>query len=85
MKKATAPADLEPTWLDPRNDRKTPYSEADLEVLADDFIAMNSDTQAWQNRAGKDGEQRARQLLKQRLAGRDPKSLINWKPNGPSH
>ena len=34
MKKTTL-TDFEPAWLDPRNDRKTPYSDVELEVLAD--------------------------------------------------
>ncbi len=84
MKKTTL-TDFEPAWLDPRNDRKTPYSDVELEVLADDFIAMNSDAQAWQDLVGKVGEQQARQVLKQRLASRDPNNLINWKPDGPSN
>src|SRR6266446_6208138 len=39
----------EPSWLDPRNDRKTPFTDAELDVLADDFIARMADTQAWQD------------------------------------
>jgi len=35
----------EPSWLDPRNDRKTPFTDAELETLADDFIATIADTQ----------------------------------------
>ena len=64
----------EPSWLDPRNDRKKPFSDAELDVLADDFIARMADTQ---------GEQRAREVVKQRLAAQDPNSLINWQPDGP--
>jgi len=39
----------EPSWLDPRNDRKTPFSDAELDVLADVFIARMADTQAWKD------------------------------------
>ena len=28
----------EPSWLDPRNDRITPLTDSELEILADDFI-----------------------------------------------
>ena len=31
-------------WLDPSNDRKTPYSDAELDRLTDDQIAMLADT-----------------------------------------
>ena len=73
----------EPSWLDPRNDRKTPFSDAELDVLADDFIARMADTQAWQDLVAEVGEQRARDVVKQRLAAQDPNSLINWEPDGP--
>ena len=43
-KKQTSP---EPSWLDPRNDRKTPFTDAELETLADDFIARMADTPVW--------------------------------------
>ena len=46
----------EPAWLDPRNDRKTPFTDAELDALADDFIARMADTQAWQGLVAKVGE-----------------------------
>ena len=75
----------EPSWLDPRNDRKTPFTDAELDALADDFIATMADTQAWCDLAAEVGEQRARDVVKQRLAAQDANSLINWHPGGPSH
>jgi len=75
----------EPSWLDPRNDRKTPFTDTELDVLADDFIARIADTQAWQDLVAEVGEQRAREVVKQRLAAQDANSLINWQPDGPLH
>ena len=75
----------EPDWLDPRNDRTTPYSDAELDRLTDDQIALLADTQAWLNLVADVGMQRAREIVKERLAGRDPNSLINWQPTGPVH
>jgi hypothetical protein len=75
----------EPSWLDPRNDRKTPFTDAELDVLADDFIARMADTQAWQDLVAEVGEQQAREVVKQRLAAQDANSLINWQPDGPLH
>jgi len=37
----------EPDWLDPRNDRKTPYSEQELELLVDGFVSSMGDVAAW--------------------------------------
>jgi hypothetical protein len=75
----------EPSWLDPRNDRKTPFTDAELDVLADDFIARMADTQAWQDLVAKVGQQQAKEVLKQRLATQDSNSLIGWQPDGPLH
>ena len=75
----------EPAWLDPRNDRKTPFTDAELDALADNFIARMADTQAWQGLVAKVGNQQAREVVKQRLAAQDANSLINWQPDGPSH
>jgi hypothetical protein len=75
----------EPAWLDPCNDRKTPLTDAELEVLADDFIARMADTQAWQDLVAEVGEEQARDVVKQRLAAQDANSLINWQPDGPLH
>ena len=84
MKEKT-PTAFEPSWLDPRNDRKTPFTDAELDVLTDDFIATMADTQAWRDLIADVGEQRARDVLKQRLAAQDANSLINWQPGGPLH
>jgi hypothetical protein len=75
----------EPSWLDPRNDRKTPFTNAELDVLADDFIARMADTPAWQHLVAQVGEQQAKEVVKQRLAAQDANSLINWQPDGPLH
>jgi hypothetical protein len=75
----------EPAWLDPRNDRKTSCSDTELNTLTDDHMAMMADTAALQHRIAEVGAQRAREVVKLRLAGRDPNSLINWQPAGPEH
>lgn len=75
----------EPSWLDPRNDRKTPYSDAELDRLSDDQIAMLADTPACRNLVANVGKQRTRKTAKERLASRDPNSLVNWRPGGPAH
>ena len=83
--KEKPPTSDEPAWLDPRNDRKTPYTDAELNTLTDDHIAMMADTAAWRNLVAEVGMQRAKDIVRQRLAGRDPNSLINWQADGPMH
>ena len=75
----------EPPWLDSSNDRKTPYSDAELNRLTDDQIAMLADAPAWRDLVADVGSQRAREIVKLRLAGRDPNSLVNWQPGGLCH
>jgi len=79
------PSSFEPPWLDPRSDRKTSYTDAELDILTDDFILGMADTPAWRELVAEVGGQRARDVLKQRLAGKDPNNLINWQPAGPMH
>lgn len=75
----------EPSWLDPSNDRKTPYTDAELDRFTDDRIAMMATTPARRELVADVGKQRAREVVRQRLSGRDPNSLINWQPDGPLH
>jgi hypothetical protein len=72
----------QPAWPDPADDRKTPYADAELDMLAANFIEMNSDTPAWRALVAEVGEQEATAKAKQHVAGRDPRSLISWKPIG---
>ena len=76
---------MEPSWLDPSNDHNTPYSDAELDVFVEDFIARMADTKAWQDLVRDVGEEQARQILKERMATQDSNSLINWEPDGPLH
>lgn len=75
----------DPPWLDPSNNRRTPYSDAELAVLAEDFIARVSDTTAWKELFSDVGKEKARQVLKERLAAQDPNNLVNWEPDGLLH
>lgn len=84
MKEKT-PSESEPSWVDPRNDRKSPFTEAELDLLADDFIARIADTRSWLDLVADVGEQKAREVVKLRLAAQDANSLINWQPDGASH
>jgi hypothetical protein len=75
----------EPSWLDPRNDCKTPFTDAELETLTDDFIAAIADIPAWQNLVAEVGERQAGEVAKMRLAAQDANSLLNWQPDGSLH
>ena len=74
-----------PSWLDPRDDRKKPFTEAELDSLVDDFISSMADTDAWQALVAELGERQAREVAKKRLAAQDANSLLNWRPDGSLH
>ena len=78
-------ASSKPAWLDPRNDRKKPFADTELDVFVDDFIAKTADTKAWQDLVAEFGEPIARDVLKQRLATQDANGLVNWDLVGPLH
>ena len=75
----------EPEWIDPSNDRKTPYTDEELELFVTDFIANMADVQAWNDLIKDVGEKKARQILKERIMARDDKNLVNWDPHGPAN
>ena len=83
--KAKDKSTTDPPWLDPSNDRKTPYSDAELEDFVDDFSARMADTKAWHDLVEDVGDERARQILKEQMAAQDRNSLINWEPDGLLH
>ena len=76
--------DGEPEWLDPSHDRKTPYTDEELELFVADFMANMTDVRAWNALVQEVGEETAKQILKERFMALDHKNLINWHPRGPA-
>lgn len=73
----------EPDWMNPANDRKTPYSDEELELFVDDFIEGFEDE--WENLKFKFGESTARQKIKDGFIAKDENNLINIEPDGDVH
>ncbi len=61
----------EPDWLDPRKDRKTPYSDQELELFVEGFVSSMGDVADWNQMVKEIGEIKAREVLKE---GFRPKS-----------
>ena len=57
----------EPDWLNPANDRKTPYTDEELELFVDGFI--DGFEEEWKDLKLKLGEQPARQRIKAGCSG----------------
>ncbi len=52
----------EPNWIDSRNDRKTPYTEEELELFVEGFISSMDDVAAWKHMVEGVGEVKSREV-----------------------
>lgn len=75
----------EPEWINPSNGRKTPYTDEELDLFVADFIANMADIPAWKALVADVGEEKARQILKERFMAQDDRNLVNWHPAGPAN
>ena len=46
MSKTDNGSDNEPDWMNPANDRKTPYTEEEIDAFVEDYI-LGLDNQEW--------------------------------------
>ncbi len=71
--------------MNPENDRKTPYSDEEIELFVDGFI-LGLDDHAWLAMKEELGEAKARQKIRAGIIHRDENNLINitlTEPNKP--
>ena len=71
------PDDLEPPWINQVNDRKTPYTEEELEQFAEGFISRMSDIAEVQSMIERKGEKKVKEILKEGFRKQDERNLIN--------
>ena len=79
------PDDWEPPWMNPANERKTPYSEEELEQFAEGFIARMSDIEEVKSMIAQKGEKRVKEILKEGFRKQDERNLINMDVEGSVH
>ena len=79
------PDDWEPPWMNPANDRKTPYSEEELEQFAEGFIARMSDIAEVKIMIERKGEEKVKEILKEGFRKQDERNLINIEIEGSVH
>ena len=79
------PDDWEPPWMNPANDRKTPYSEEVLEQFAEGFIARMSDIAEVKIMIERKGEEKVKEILKEGFRKQDERNLINIEIEGSVH
>jgi len=79
------PGDWEPPWMNPANDRKTPYSEEELEQFAEGFISSMSDIAEVKSMIERQGEEKVKEILKEGFRKQDERNLINIDVEGSVH
>ena len=91
MKKTDKSADehpddrQEPPWMNPANDRQTPYTEEELELFADGFIESMGDTEKLKSMIEKEGIDKVKETVKDGFRKSDEKNLINIIVKGAIH
>jgi hypothetical protein len=79
------PDDWEPDWINPANDRKTPYTEDELKEFAQGFMDSMSDTNAVKNLVKEVGKENAEKIVKEKLEKEDQNNLCNLTPKSTKH
>ena len=79
------PDDWEPPWMNPATDRKTPYTEEELEQFAEEFISSMSDIAGVKNMIENQGEEKVKEILKEGFRKQDGRNLINIDIEGSVH
>ncbi|MFV2058242.1 MAG: hypothetical protein ACC707_17390 [Thiohalomonadales bacterium] len=77
--------DWEPDWMNPANDRRTPYTEEELDEFVEGFISSMSDVEKIQNMIEQDGIEKVKKLLKERFREQDERNMINMTVRGSVH
>ena len=74
-------SDNKPDWMNPANDRKTPYTEDEIDTFVEDFI-LGLDEQEWLSITSEHGEEKAREKIRSAFVNMDENSLVNITPKG---
>jgi hypothetical protein len=77
--------DLEPAWLKACNDRKSPYTDAELDRFVEDFIATMHDVPAVNALMESNGIRHVKAFLKEIFLRRDKNNLVNMDLKDPRH
>ena len=77
--------DWEPDWMNPANDRKTPYTEAELDEFVEGFISSMDDVEKLQNMIEQDGIDKVKEILKESFRRQDENNLANMDVKGSVH
>ena len=73
--------DNEPDWMNPANDRKTPYTDEEIDTFVEDFI-LGLDEQEWLSMTSEHGEENAREKIRAAFLKMDERNLVNITTEG---
>ena len=76
--------DNEPVWMNPANDRKTPFTEEELDFFVEGFI-IGLDDHEWTAMKLELGEGKAREKIRSGILKMDENNLENITPKGLTH
>jgi hypothetical protein len=74
----------DPAWMNPENDRKTPYTDEELDEFVEGFI-RGLDEAEWLALKSRFGEDEARKKIRDGFIANDEYNLINLQPIGGIH
>jgi len=77
--------DWEPPWMNPANDRKTPYSEEELDEFAEGFVSSMSDVAKVKDMIEQDGIEKVKEIVKECFRKQDERNLIKMTVKGSVH
>lgn len=81
MNKTDDDSAKEPDWMNPANDRKTPFTEEEIDAFVEDFI-LGLDDQEWLSMKSVYSEKKARERIRAAIVKMEESNLINLTPKG---
>ncbi len=73
----------QPDWMNPANDRKTTFTDEEIDEFVDDYIHEFKDI--WEDLKLKLGKAAARQKIKDGFISQDENNLLNIEPSAEIH
>jgi len=74
-------SDKKPDWMNSANDRKTPYTDEEIDTFVEDFI-LGLAEQEWLSMTSEHGEEKAREKIRAAFVKMDVRNLVNITTEG---
>jgi hypothetical protein len=77
-------SDKEPEWMNPANDRKTAYTDEEIDTVVEDFLRGLGE-QEWLSMTSEYGEEKTREKIRAAIVKMDERNLANITTEGQVH